>query len=208
MAPSSYEETCMFLRVAEGLSETKLRGLHRTVERLRGTPQKPVDWSDPDSWIRERLVADDQKIATYLWEQSRFEMNPRFFGGRLFFVLKHSLMETDEEGRLRTTDLGNQYLSQHTAPVVAEVDRYEGVLFTLHLVAELGPARRGDLLPDYTEYCLRFTGYRSSISIMRSLYFRLRNLILRGYVVREGQDYSVTRAGLSYLEKTGSYHLL
>jgi restriction system protein len=29
----------------------------------RGTPQNPVDWSDPDAWISERLTGEDAEMA-------------------------------------------------------------------------------------------------------------------------------------------------
>jgi restriction system protein len=84
--------------------------------------------------------------------------------------------------------------------VVAEIDRDEGVLTILQLVAERGPGKRSDFLPDYLAYCRAFTSNRSETVIKGSLYDRLVNLVDRGYVIRRGQTYEIADAGLSYLD--------
>ena len=30
---------------------------------LRGTPQEPTDWSNPDEWIEQRLEGSDRNIC-------------------------------------------------------------------------------------------------------------------------------------------------
>ena len=48
----------------------QVTGYQATLARLRGTPQNPVDWSQPDTWIPERLDGTDLEFARAVWEQS------------------------------------------------------------------------------------------------------------------------------------------
>ena len=43
------------------------------------------------------------------------------------------------EGILRITERGRSFLAEQWAPVIEEIDREEGVLLILQLVAEKGP---------------------------------------------------------------------
>ena len=49
-----YRELRHLLQVWPGRSKAQITGLHSALARLRGTPQNPVDWTDPDSWIRKK----------------------------------------------------------------------------------------------------------------------------------------------------------
>jgi restriction system protein len=43
-----------------------------------GTPQNPVDWSNPDDWIDSRLNGVSKQIAKQIWEASAKKINPRY----------------------------------------------------------------------------------------------------------------------------------
>ena len=58
-----YREVRHLLQVWSGRPKKQITGLQTTLGGLRGTPQKPVDWTDPDTWILERLSGDDQDLA-------------------------------------------------------------------------------------------------------------------------------------------------
>jgi restriction system protein len=81
------------------------------------------------------------------------------------------------------------------------MDREEGVLLLLQLVAEKGPGKRSDFLPEFTEFCHRETTARTDNVIKSALYDRLRNLLERGYIRRRGPRYEVTEEGLAYLQR-------
>ena len=71
-----------------------------------GTPQNPVDWSDPDRWITERLSGSSAALAQRVWEESRHEVNPRYTRGTYLFNNNHVLLEPDNQGIYQVTDRG------------------------------------------------------------------------------------------------------
>ena len=58
-----YSELRHLLRVWPGRPRKQILGLHAAIRELRGTPQKAVDWTDPDTWIPERLKGADRELA-------------------------------------------------------------------------------------------------------------------------------------------------
>ena len=46
------------LTVIDGTPRRLLLDLIRSINSQRGTPQSTVDWSDPDTWIDERLKGE------------------------------------------------------------------------------------------------------------------------------------------------------
>jgi restriction system protein len=55
-----------------------------------GTPQNPVDWSDPDTWIKDRLSGNLQATAKKIWNQSGKTLNPRHAYGCYLFIIERS----------------------------------------------------------------------------------------------------------------------
>ena len=51
-----------------------------------GTPQNPVDWSEPDLWINERLSGEDAEIALRIWQTDNHILNPRHSYGCYLFL--------------------------------------------------------------------------------------------------------------------------
>jgi restriction system protein len=60
-----------------------------------GTPQNPVDWSDPDKWINERLKGDLQAFANKIWQGSSKTLNPRYLYDSYLFINKQKLLVQD-----------------------------------------------------------------------------------------------------------------
>jgi restriction system protein len=60
----TYCEMRHILKVWPGRPRKQITGLQATLRELRGTPQKTVDWTDPDEWIPERLAGDDRELAS------------------------------------------------------------------------------------------------------------------------------------------------
>jgi restriction system protein len=196
-----YSKARHFLRILDGVSYTLYCSTYDQIWEQRGSPQQQVEWTDPDSWIPERLNGQERDLALRIWRESNRKLNPRYLRGTWYLSTKHELLTRDAQDVLRITERGQQFLTEPEGQVVAEIDNYEGILSILRLVAELGPGKRGDLLPDYTTYCRTFTTYRSEIVIKTSLSDRLVNLVGRGYVLRRAQTYEITEAGLAYLDK-------
>lgn len=189
-----------FLRIMDGVPYTLYKATFDAIWEQRGSPQDQVNWTDPDSWIPERLSGEEQVLARRIWTESNRELNPRYQRPLWYLTKKHHLLERDRRGVLRITERGRQFLAEPEGAVVAEIDSYEGMLTVLRLVAERGPGKRNDFLPAYATYCRTHTSFKKDSVIKSSLYDRLANLIERGYIIRRAQTYEVTDAGLAYLE--------
>lgn len=198
----TYSSTRAFLSIIEGEPEALFRSMVRAILEQRGTVQDPVNWSDPDTWIDERLRAEEQRLARRLWQGSGGLVNPRHMRGLWWLSRRHNLLLTEDvSGKLSITERGKDFLTHPEGQVEAEIDAYEGILFLLRAVAELGPAKRGALAPRFGEFCRDDTHYEAERVISSSLAARLSNLIDRKMVIRRGTLYEITEKGLDYLQK-------
>ncbi|MCG3207814.1 MAG: hypothetical protein FOGNACKC_01414 [Anaerolineae bacterium] len=189
-----------FLRIMDGVAYSLYRNTFNMIMEQRGSPKDQVDWTKPDEWISARLTGEEQALAWRLWNESDLEFNPRYLRGPWYLTTKHNLLAQTGD-ILHITDRGEQFLSDQTGPIVAEIDAYEGLLTLLKVVAERSPGKHSDFLPDYAVFCRTHTKYQSDTPIKHSQYERLVNLIDRNHVVRSGQTYEVTDTGLAYLDK-------
>lgn len=196
----TYTAVRHFIRIVEGEPLGLYRGMYNRIQEARGNPQEQADWADPDEWIPQLLTGDEQKLAFRLWHESAKTVNPRYIRGSWYLATKHNLLVRNDEGVLRTTERGHAFLSDPIGPVVVEIDEGEGLLVVLRIVAQKGPGKRGDLLPDYAEYSRAHTTFRADAVVKSALYDRLRNLVERGYILARGQSYEITEKGLGYLE--------
>lgn len=99
-----------FLQVAEGLEVATLRSIRKRVYEQRGTPQDPVDWSNPDKWIPERLAGAEMEAALAVWERSGKSVNPRYLSRRMAAVDRLRLAAV-AEGKYVLTDRGRGLLA-------------------------------------------------------------------------------------------------
>jgi len=58
-----YSVVRRMLTILEEVPKSEVTGMIRAIREQTGTPQDPVDWSDPDSWIPERLTGEYAKLA-------------------------------------------------------------------------------------------------------------------------------------------------
>jgi len=196
----SYGIARHFLRILDGVPYSTYRSTRDSILQQRGSPQEPADWTDPDTWIPGFLKGDDETLAFRMWRESGGELNPRHTLGCWSLSTRHELLARDAGDTLKITDRGQHFLDEPEGQTVADIDAYEGVLTILRLVAERGPAKRSEFLPEYADFCRRFTRYRSESVFTSSQYDRLINLIDRGYVSRRAQMYEITDSGLGHLE--------
>jgi len=160
------------------------------------------DWTDPDSWILERLSGEEQALARRIWRESGKELNPRYLRGSWYLSSRHGLL-VDEGGVLRCTERGRRFQEEPRGQIVAEIDDHEGVFIILRSLAESGPAKRAAFLTPWTDFCRAHTSFQSDVSIRGSQYERLKNLAERQYALQSGPIYAITDKGLNYLDEFG-----
>ena len=98
-----------FLRTAEGCEVATLRAMGKRLYEQRGTQQEPVDWSEPDKWIQERLVGAEMQAALDIWERSDKTLNPRYLSRRIAATERLRLANVTE-GKYVLTERGRTLL--------------------------------------------------------------------------------------------------
>jgi restriction system protein len=106
----SYTELASAIRAFTDESVKDVRETINAIWEHTGTPQNPVDWSDPDTWIQERLSGKYQAIARKIWEVSKGTLNPRHVYGCYLFINRLKLLD-QEQGLYRLRDRGHAFLS-------------------------------------------------------------------------------------------------
>ena len=195
-----YRELRHLLRVWPGRSKAQITGLHSALAQRAGTPKKPVDWTDPDSWIPARLKGDARKLAHAVWTTSHGEVNPRHTGGHWLLSQKYELLVEGSGGSLVLTDRGRDFIKHRLGEAESFLDMQEGLVELLTIVADSGPAQVRGFEEAWTEFLERHSRFRAPSSVRDTLRRRLNNLPDRGLIERERAKYTVTDDGLSYLE--------
>lgn len=204
----TYREVRHLLKVWPRRPRKQVTGLLATLAELRGTPQNTVDWTEPDRWIPERLKGVDRDLAEAIWTGSGKAVNPRHTYGHWLLVQKYELVREDDGGVLRLTDAGREFLDHEGGDTEAFLDEQEGVAKLLALVADNGPTRAGGLLEEWTSYLTRHSAFASDSTFRDTLRRRLNNLLDRGLISRKSTLYSITDAGLAYLQRVGTEEAL
>lgn len=193
-----YSQVYQLLNILQGVPKTTLLSMLNTIYEQTGTPQKPVDWTDPDTWIGERLSGQEADLARSIWEGSNRTINPRHMRGSYFLINRYALLAPDQQGIYRLTEHGQAFAANDPA-VVREIDDAEGLPHLLSILATKTRARRGDLLDEWGVFLQEYSTFGTSSTIRETLRLRLINLIERGFVEREGQSaYVITQKGIDY----------
>ena len=198
-----YSELRHLLRVWPGRQRKQVSGLQAAINEQSGTPQKTVDWTDPATWIPERLKGEDLELAQAIWDRSKGAVNPRHTYGHWLLAQKYELVREDEEGVLELTKAGQDFLGQPVGETEAVVDEAEGLIKLLAIVADNGPARAGGLVEEWSDYLSRRSTFGTESTIKDTMRRRLTNLLARGMIERKGSLYSAAPEGLAYLQKNG-----
>ena len=138
----NYTNVRHFLRILEGVSCPLYRDTYNAIRDQIDTHQEKLVWTDPDTWIPERLSLEKRMLAQRIWDASGHELNPRYLRPVWEFTKKHRLQVCSAAEVLEMTERGRRFLNEPEGQVVAEIDRHEGILTLLQLVAELGPGKR------------------------------------------------------------------
>lgn len=188
------------MRVIEGVPKSQCTHLIQTIYDQTGTPQNPVDWTNPDDWINERLDGEDEKLAHRIWTGTKNEVNPRYMYGAYLFSNTYELLVPDENGIFRLTDRGRAFLDENP-DVVHELDEAEGLMQLLLILSTKPKAKRVDLLPEWGKFLKEYSKYGTATTIKDTLRRRLLVLRERGLIMREGVYYSITQEGQDYLSR-------
>jgi restriction system protein len=193
----TYATARHFLRIVDGVSAATYREMEATIREQTGTPQNPVNWSDPDTWIDERLSGDNAALARRIWKESDHELNPRYTRGSHHFLKAYDFIRTTGHGTLRATEAGERFLDGDP-DVIRAIDEVEGIGKLLNILATKGRAKRADLLPEWQDYLDDVSTYGSQSTYKDTLRRRIDNVIERGLVERDGHTNVITQSGLDY----------
>ncbi len=189
------------MQVLEGVAKSDVTHLIQSIWQQTGTPQNPMDWSEPDKWIAERLKGQDAALAQRIWQESEKRVNPRHVYGAYLFINGFDLLVPDAQGIYRLSERGKGFLNEDPA-TVQSLDEAEGLLKLLSILATKTQAKRGDLLPEWSEYLQEHSKFTTPGTFKDTLSRRLANLVERGLVARKGNRYTITETGLQYAEKS------
>lgn len=192
-----YSEVRSLLPIWDGVQKDDVRELIKEIWEHTGTPQDPVDWSNPDKWIGERLPSEYQQLARRIWEGTHKTVNPRHVYGSYLFIYGYDLLAPDSTGRYRLTARGKGFLHGRE-DVVREIDELEGIPELLAMLATKPKAKRGDLLPEWSEFLRAYSRYGTDSTIKDTLRRRLVNVAERGFATREGNTFDITDKGAAY----------
>ena len=196
-----YSQVRCLLRIWPGFQGKQVTGMLTTLHDLMGTPQNPVNWTNPADWIPERLQGSDRDLAQAIWERSDGAVNPRYVRGHRLLIQRYGLLRKDSDGTLQLHAKGRNFLEQPGGKTEAEIDKAEGVFKLLSIVADGGPAPAGGFVDEWGDYLSRRSRFGSQSTIKDTMRRRLANLLERQLIERKGNLYSITGEGLTYLER-------
>lgn len=192
-----YSEVRQLLRILDGVTKDAVWGMIKALFDQTGTPQNSVDWSQPSEWIDLRLQGANQSLAKKIWVDSEGTVNPRHIYGSYLFINTYELLTPDAQGFYRPSQQGKEFLKENPASL-RKLDEEEGLPQLLSILAAHSPAKRGDLLDEWSEFLLQNSNYGTVSTFKDTLRRRLINLVERGYVAREGNTYTITDKGINY----------
>ena len=196
----SYSFLGQLIMILDGISKARVIDMMSAIWDQTGTPQNPTDWSDPDAWITERLAGESAILAGRIWENSGRTVNPRYIQGATNFASTYGLLVANSEGVYRLSERGKGFLDKDP-DILRELDDAEGILQLLLILAPKTRAKRGELLPEWSEFLKEHSNFDAESTIRDTLWCRLKNISERGLVARDGQFYSITNQGIEYASK-------
>ncbi len=197
-----YSEVRALLKIFQGETKDSVWGMIKALFDQTGTPQSNVDWSQPAEWIPLRLKGTHQSLARRIWDETKQTVNPRHIYGSYLFINTFGLLVPDTTGTYVLSEDGQAFLDAEPA-IIRKVDHEEGLPQLLAILAAHSPAKRGDLLEEWSDFLLANSNYGTASTTKDTLRRRLLNLVERGYVTREGNTYTITDKGVQYAAPQG-----
>ncbi|MGU7884613.1 restriction endonuclease [Burkholderia sp. AW50-3] len=202
-----YSKVQFLVQILDGVSKDAVWGMIKALFDQTGTPQNSVDWSQPGEWIEQRLNGANRELARQIWGESAGEVNPRYIYGSYLFINNFGLLIPDAQGVYRLSDDGRGFVEKNSA-ILRKIDEEEGLPQLLAILAAHSPAKRGDLLDEWSDFLLENSNYGTASTFKDTLSRRLLNLVEREYVTREGNTYTITDKGISYAALVGPESVL
>ncbi len=196
-----YSEVRSLLSIWDGVQKDDVRELIKEIWEHTGTPQNPVDWSDPDKWIGERLSRQHQELARQIWRATKGAVNPRHVYGSYLFIYGYDLLEHNPDGKYRISERGQGFLRKDPA-VVRGIDELEGIPELLGILSTKSDAQRADLLPEWGEFLRAYSRYGKESTIKDTLRRRLLNAVERRLVLRDRNRFTLGPDGAVYIVDT------
>jgi restriction system protein len=91
----------------------------------------------------------------------------------------YDLLVEDEAGTLVLTELEQDFIQNPFGETIQMLDRREGLVKLLAIVAERGPGKRGGFLPEWSRYLQAVSNFNSDSTFKDTLRRRLLNLVDR-----------------------------
>jgi restriction system protein len=198
-----YGSARVALSVLAGMTKSQVTGLRTAIWEHVGTYEQNVDWSDPDTWIPQRLSGEHRKAALHVWTGTKKQVNPRHMQGHWLLASGYDLLTENTKGYLELTERGRRFVDEPTGAVVSDIDTHEGLHGLLAILADLGPTAPGSIVAPWMTFLQRVSRIRAESTARGFLYHRLRNLLERSYVAKVGRKYEITPAGLAWLKVSG-----
>ncbi|MBF0620931.1 MAG: restriction endonuclease [Magnetococcales bacterium] len=192
-----YSEVRYLLNIWQNVSKQAVSAMMRSIRDQTGTPQNPVDWTNPDEWIATRLDGEHQQLAQRIWNESDKKVNPRYVYGAYLFINTYALLEISPEGAYQLTDIGRDFIEENPATIKV-LDEAEGILQILQILSIHSPAKRGDLLPEWEEFLQEYSKYHAQGAMSDTLSRRMTNIVERGLASKKGNTYTITDMGVHY----------
>lgn len=192
----TYIKAQRFLLILEGTRYSQYVAMWRSITNQKGTPQDTANWTKPQEWIPQRLDDEEQELALRIWHESDHLVNPRYTDGIISLTKKHEL--ADYTNTIAITELGRKFLG-NDKDTLKTIDEYEGVLAILASVMASGPSQRKVLFDRFRVFCMTNTNSKSDTFVFSQLDFRLKNLLQRKLIEKNGQSYQITIEGLDWL---------
>jgi restriction system protein len=194
----TYSEVKHLLPLLDGVPKADVVGMNNTLYEQMGTPQNPVDWTEPNIWIPQRLKGTFEALAMRIWKKSGETVNPRYLYGSYMLINTYALLETDTSNVYRLQERGQTFLANDMT-LIRELDDVEGILELLVILSGKTKAKRADILPQWSAFLKEHSNYKTDSSIQDTLRNRLINLVDRGLVERNGNNYTLSSTGQTYL---------
>lgn len=192
-----YSEVKALIDIWNGIPRSTVNGMIKAIIEQTGTPQNPVDWTNPDIWIPERLKGDFAKLAAAIWQKSSGTINPRHTYGSYLFINSYKLLTEDQTGNYQISGRGQSFLTGDQG-VIREIDELEGIPQLLGILAPKSTAKRADLLDEWGSFLGDNSKFGTATTFKDTLRRRMMNLIDRGFVSREGNSYTISDKGREY----------
>jgi len=198
-----YSNLKSILKIWDNTRKESINRTNKTILSQVGTIENPVDWSNPDQWINERLSGEEATISLKVWKNSKNTINPRYMIRLYNFINTHALFDLDEHGIYHLGKKGNAFLlnEPHT---IQKIDNKEGILDLLNILSLKKSAKIRDILQDWDAFLLENFRYGKAQTSQEMLRSRLYNLIERKLVSKERGVYSIIPAGLDYIKNISS----